>query len=367
MSYDVFLSHNRRDKPWVRSLYKFLSSRGLKVFFDEESIPPGQSIVGAIDKALKNSKRIVLVLSPASVQSPWVALERQAAVMLDPTGAKKQLLIPIIVAKLPWKHVPASVQILKCIDLTDPASREANLAQVMTALGVKTNPSKLKGLCEQIETKAPVIPLEVAGIEKVLDWRWTGVKLLQTLIKLDYATLEHLTKGDEGNPKQWAPVFMNHPQTWRMLIDHNDQIDGYWHFAPLFTDDYKLAKAGKLLDSQITASRVRLFELPGLYDVYFVQLCLHPRFRQPRHVMHLFRSILGVLEELSADGIFIRNVCANAYTEAGDAICHSFNLKKGPKHQHRGRIYSAPIAKVFDGLGLSCHSLRKAYKKAGLL
>ena len=42
--------------------------------------------------------------------------------------------------------------------------------------------------------------------------------------------------GDEGTPEQWAVIFEHHPQTWRMVLDKNDDIIAYWHVAPLKAD-----------------------------------------------------------------------------------------------------------------------------------
>jgi hypothetical protein len=43
--------------------------------------------------------------------------------------------------------------------------------------------------------------------------------------------------GDEGTPEQWAVIFEHHPQTWRMVLDKNDDIVAYWHVAPLKAED----------------------------------------------------------------------------------------------------------------------------------
>ena len=44
-SYDVFLSHNAKDKPRVRRLAGRLQQAGVRVWFDEWNIRPGIVIV----------------------------------------------------------------------------------------------------------------------------------------------------------------------------------------------------------------------------------------------------------------------------------------------------------------------------------
>lgn len=210
--------------------------------------------------------------------------------------------------------------------------------------------------------------LTVAGEKEVFEWGWNGIRLLEEFIELDYATLDKLQISHEGSPDQWAPVFMEHPATWRMLISGPQEIRGYWHFAPLFPDDYQRAKDGSLLDSEITADRIQEFAVPGDYDIYFVQICLHPHYRDLPHRLQLFRSVLETLTYLARQNVFIREICANAYTPVGHSICKSFGLTQSHKHAEHGDIYLGSIQDVLSArFGNLEPELKVLYKQAGRL
>jgi hypothetical protein len=153
------------------------------------------------------------------------------------------------------------------------------------------NPSK--PVLERSPVRGEVVgtqsKLKVAGIDDVVQWGWDGTKLLEALIALDYETTDGLTSVHEGNPAQWGPVFMNHPETWRLITTGPRAIVGYWHWAPLFRREYELAKAGQLNDSQITVDTVQYFEFSGTYDLYFVQICMLAEHRRP----HSFQLLLN--------------------------------------------------------------------------
>lgn len=53
--YDVFLSHSEKDKAVVRPLAERLRNDGLKVWFDEWEIKPGDSIQAKIKEGLEQS------------------------------------------------------------------------------------------------------------------------------------------------------------------------------------------------------------------------------------------------------------------------------------------------------------------------
>ena len=96
-TYDVFLSHNSKDKPRVRKLAEDLRAAGLRVWFDEWIIKPEDHINLAIERGLEASRTQVLCLSPAALGSDWVTLERSTVLFRDSSNADRQF-IPLLLA-----------------------------------------------------------------------------------------------------------------------------------------------------------------------------------------------------------------------------------------------------------------------------
>ncbi|HEU0299112.1 MAG TPA: TIR domain-containing protein [Longimicrobium sp.] len=94
-SFDVFLSHNAQDKVRVQRLAKKLQAAGLRVWFDEWSIQPGDDIYLAVERGLEAARTLVLCLSPAALGSNWVALERSTVLFRDPVNAERRF-IPLL-------------------------------------------------------------------------------------------------------------------------------------------------------------------------------------------------------------------------------------------------------------------------------
>src|SRR5580698_3468295 len=101
--YDVFLSHNSRDRVSVRQLAERLRSAGLRVWFDEWELRPGDLISLAIDSGLERSRTLVLCLSPAALGSGWVSLERVTVLFRDPS-LKDRRFIPVLLADCEMPH-----------------------------------------------------------------------------------------------------------------------------------------------------------------------------------------------------------------------------------------------------------------------
>ncbi len=101
--FDVFLSHNSVDKPWVIELKNNLLRYGVSVWLDQDEIRPGDIFVKALEKGLAESGAMALIISPESMNSEWVEAEYYRAVALSQNKKVALQLIPVILrdAELP--------------------------------------------------------------------------------------------------------------------------------------------------------------------------------------------------------------------------------------------------------------------------
>ncbi|MFL6263862.1 MAG: TIR domain-containing protein [Thermoanaerobaculia bacterium] len=111
-TYDVFLSHNSKDKPRVRKLAEDLRTAGLRVWFDEWVIKPGDDIYLAIERGLEAARAQVLCLSPTALGSEWVTIERSTVIFRDPTNAGRRF-IPLLLADC---ELPDALRRYKYVD-----------------------------------------------------------------------------------------------------------------------------------------------------------------------------------------------------------------------------------------------------------
>src|SRR5258708_2437936 len=136
-TYDVFLSHNSKDKPRVRKLAEELYAAGLRVWFDEWVLKPGDDIYLAIERGLEAARAQVLCLSPAPLGSEWVALERSTAIFRDPTNAGRRF-IPLLLADC---ELPDALRRYKYLDYRLEA-KEA-FAELLAACRFETESTTL--------------------------------------------------------------------------------------------------------------------------------------------------------------------------------------------------------------------------------
>ena len=79
--WDVFICHASDDKKEVvEPLYKYLDSVGIRCWYDRGEIMWGDSIVGKINEGLRNSRFVIVVISPALIGKTWATKEMYAAI-----------------------------------------------------------------------------------------------------------------------------------------------------------------------------------------------------------------------------------------------------------------------------------------------
>lgn len=140
---DLFLCHTGVDKEWTEQLgirleQNQIAGRPIKVFLDKWDIDYGANIIAEIDKGLKDSRYVGLVLSPAMVKADWPTAEWQSQVMDDP-AEKKGRILPILLHKFDPEtgapiELPFALKMLKRFDFSDPKRVEGEFQSLLRKL-----------------------------------------------------------------------------------------------------------------------------------------------------------------------------------------------------------------------------------------
>jgi small GTP-binding protein len=131
--YDVFLSHSSADKPVVRELAEQLRAAGLRVWFDEWVIKPGDPISVKIEEGLEHSAVLLFCMSANAIGSDWVRLEHHAAIFRDPQNLERRF-VPL---RLDDVKPKAMLRIFAEVDWRPGADRELEWGRLLEACGVE--------------------------------------------------------------------------------------------------------------------------------------------------------------------------------------------------------------------------------------
>jgi TIR domain len=128
----IFISHNHRDKHFVRTLAQDLGALGVRVWLDEAEIRVGDSLIEKISTAIDEMRYLGIVLSPNSVESRWVKEELSQA-LVGQLSERDTVVLPIMLVDC---QVPGFLRGRAYADFRDPDLYEESLKKLIVAMDV---------------------------------------------------------------------------------------------------------------------------------------------------------------------------------------------------------------------------------------
>jgi hypothetical protein len=149
----IFISYSRKDKAFVQRLTGDLQRHGVAVWIDQEGLKAGSpDWEYAVRKAIRASRGVVLVASPASAGSDYVRDELRIAAMY------KRQVIPVWASGRRWMDcIPMGQGGRQRIDARG-AQFEAGLEQLLVALGTVVREPEMRPATSQMSSFTPRNP-----------------------------------------------------------------------------------------------------------------------------------------------------------------------------------------------------------------
>jgi hypothetical protein len=97
-SFDIFLSHNSKDKPAVRGLAEALRARGLSVWLDDWELVPGRSWQEALEEVIETTRSAAVLVGKDGL-GPWQDAEMRGC--LAEFVGRKLPVIPVLLPDAP--------------------------------------------------------------------------------------------------------------------------------------------------------------------------------------------------------------------------------------------------------------------------
>ncbi len=204
--YDAFLSYAGEDEKTATEIAGALRSHGFKVWYAEDCLRVGDSLLNAIEAGMARSRTGVLLISKMYLSKGWPNAEMD--VLIREYIEKKRVIFPV------WLDVSKE----------DVEKRHSVLAGIV-ALKLSTGmPNLITKLAEELSSHAP-------NRLFVPDWESPVHRFL--------AGLGEVTLGKDG------PVATT---LWELLIHHNEPKDyPIWLDGRLYSREDLLVRAAEIL------------------------------------------------------------------------------------------------------------------------
>lgn len=123
----IFLSYSQEDHVWAKAFAEALKRHGISIWFDEWDLKPGDDLIDAIDRALRESETLVFLLGPKSVDKPSLFFELGAAL------AMQKRIISVVSEDIQRSKIPAPLLRMLHVIQGDPEETAEEVARAMAA------------------------------------------------------------------------------------------------------------------------------------------------------------------------------------------------------------------------------------------
>jgi hypothetical protein len=124
----VFISYSHSDKEWARKFAKTIANTGLEIWFDEFNIKPGQPLVEALEKGLRESDAVVLLINAENLNRPNLFFEIGAALGMN------KAIIPVVPKDFEYHKLPLPLQRIKFLVRNSPEETAKELVTAVESL-----------------------------------------------------------------------------------------------------------------------------------------------------------------------------------------------------------------------------------------
>jgi hypothetical protein len=112
---EIFLSHASANRPFAARLAAALDYARLRVWYSSTSIVGARQWHDEIGEALQRCDWFLLVLSPASVRSPWV--KRELLFALNDRRFENRI-VPVKYRECDWKRLSWTLDAIQIVDFS---------------------------------------------------------------------------------------------------------------------------------------------------------------------------------------------------------------------------------------------------------
>ncbi len=222
----AFFSYSRDDLEFALRLAKDLKKAGANVWMDKLDIRPGQPWQRKIDEALSSCSRVLVILSPSSVDSDNVMGE--VTVALD----EKREVIPVLYRDC---RVPPRLRLLQHVDFRSDYLQA--LGELLTSVAVEQTQEAAPAPPPTLGERQPAVS-DADELERAVDQARLERERKQAAERARFTRLEQKRKkaARPARPKQDRPVakgavrqesgIVLKLRELRTLVGHTDSVMG---------------------------------------------------------------------------------------------------------------------------------------------
>jgi len=314
--HDIFISYSSQDQKIADAVVNIMENQKIKCWIAYRDAEAGSEYAVSIIRAIKNCKACILILSHESNTSKHVLNEINSCVnhgiSILPFRIADVMLheaIEYYLGKTHWLDAitpPLEVHINKLADRVKTFVDKEHFENISLSANQKIEKAN--------NPKANKFSTRMAKYEELISLGYNAEKIAIQLVENDYINFNGIDEENEGDAQQWAKFVQNSNETFQYLLNGENEIVGDWSILALNKEMFEEAKAGRLLEKNITYEKSEMIAFPDIYYGYVLAISVLPDYRNMQNYMQIINSFYSQLEAYAENGIFFKEWCMNVFS-----------------------------------------------------
>ena len=333
----IFISYQKDDKNTANYVCQYLEELGTKCWIAPRDIPPGVDYSGSIIKAIRESSALILIASERVISSRHILSE--LAIAFD-AGIR---LIPFFIEEVTISddmlYYLRTAQWINAYDdfnegLRILARTKQEMVRWKTNELMNTVPSPKKA--SNISNNS----IKLVTYQELLEIGYDALQIAERLVQNDYQLYSNISTENEGSPEQWAEYLSSFPETFRYLINDNNEIIGNWSFLSVSEEEHlERLRAGELYEESFSIDNTEFILFPGEYIGYLLNLSVNEGYNSVYAYGLLLNSFIEQLITFAENGIYIKCWYVNVFRKDHEAMYKRLGFKFLCANSNYGCIY----------------------------
>ena len=340
----VFISYSTHNKDIAFEMCDYLEEAGTACWIAPRNVVAGANYAGQIVSAIRSCDAFVLIASNAINESGHVSNEVSLAF-----DAKKDI-IPFKIEETEFsdeylyflgrKHwIDAHEDIGEGLKLLKSTLLHASNGSTDYSNNIGNRLGDKKAVRREQRENAAVFEATYSVVSPQ-DFRRYGITLEEVKEQLEgiIADFQEKFNTKQSGLKEGLTILDLLGDDWRIILDQENQVAGYWVFIALNDENFEKAKQGIFDENDISLEKIDFIDLPGEYNGYLWMMGTNPKKWTTELQLLLVQSLIEYIEDNAQRGLFFSSICSLAESRQSISIRTKIGMKIIAEHFNGGKV-----------------------------
>lgn len=335
----IFISYSKSDKTLAEEICNKLERKNISCWIAPRNIDVSEKWANQIVHAIEECLAFIIVIGEKSMQSDEILKELTLA-----SEMKKRIFAICVNGCEPVRGFKYHLSIAQRLNLYSGMIDEVIQSIVEKTTGNSKREVPVSVMDVRQDSKQGDEEVQIVTYQELTRHRGLDkTEIARQLVANDRKLYPHIDDDNEGDVSQWETYLSKYPQTFRYMVNSRNEIVGNWSMVAISSEDYRRAKNGELLESQINIGNTAYFMFGGVFYGYLLNLSVNEDEMSPENIRRLFDSFLEQLEDFAEKDIYFKNWCVNVFLEDHEKRYETLGFTYVSDNIKTGKIYTLDL------------------------